>query len=83
MTYLGSFFISILYLAGSNGPVMTDLGFIYLFIKTDILVLIAFLVWVSLPRIRIDKFVNLGWKYLLPLSVINLIYAGFFILYIR
>ncbi len=83
MIYLGSFFISILYLAGSNGPVTTDLGFIYLFIKTDILVLIAFLIWVSLPRIRIDKFVNLGWKYLLPLSVINLVYAGFFILYIR
>ncbi len=83
MVYLGSFFISILYLGGYNGPLTSDLGFIYLFIKTDILVLIAFLVWVSLPRIRIDKFVNLGWKYLLPLSVINLIYAGFFILYIR
>ncbi|MEM0133240.1 NADH-quinone oxidoreductase subunit H [Acidiplasma sp.] len=83
MVYLGSFFVSILYLGAYNGPASSDLGFIYLFIKTIILVLIAFLAWVSLPRIRVDKFVNLGWKYLLPISIINLVYAGLFVLYIR
>ena len=83
MVYLSSFLISILYLGGSNGPFDHYVGFIYLFIKTDILVLISFLIWVTLPRIRIDKFVNLGWKYLLPLSMINLVYAGLFVLYIR
>ena len=83
MVYLSSFLISILYLGGSNGPFDHYVGFLYLFIKTDILVLISFLIWVTLPRIRIDKFVNLGWKYLLPLSMINLVYAGLFVLYIR
>jgi NADH-quinone oxidoreductase subunit H len=83
MVYLSSFMISILYLGGSNGPFDHYVGFIYLFIKTIILVLISFLIWVALPRIRIDKFVNLGWKYLLPLSMINLVYAGLFVLYIR
>ncbi len=83
MVYLSSFLIATLYIGGANGPYDQYIGFVYLFIKTVILVLIAFLVWVALPRIRIDKFVNMGWKYLLPLSMINLVYAGLFVLYIR
>lgn len=83
MVYLSSFLIAVLYLGGANGPYDQYIGFVYLFIKTIILVLIAFLVWVTLPRIRIDKFVDMGWKYLLPLSMINLVYAGLFVLYIR
>lgn len=74
--FLGSMMISVLYLGGSNGPFTGDLGFIYLLIKTWILVIIAFTIWLTMPRIRIDKFVNFGWKYLLPASVINLILAG-------
>lgn len=73
---LGSMMVSVLYLGASNGPFTGDLGFIYLLIKTWILVLIAFTIWLSMPRIRIDKFVTFGWKYLLPASVINLIIAG-------
>ncbi len=83
MVYLSSFLISVLYLGGANGPYDNYVGFIYLMIKTIILVLISFLIWVAIPRIRIDKFVNLGWKYLLPLSMANLVYAGLFVLYIR
>ena len=83
MVYLTSFIIAILYLGGANGPFESYTGFFYLLIKTVILVLIAFVVWVTLPRIRIDRFVNLGWKYLLPLSMANLVYAGLFVLYIR
>jgi NADH-quinone oxidoreductase subunit H len=83
MVYLTSFLIAVLYLGGANGPFENYIGFVYLMIKTVILVLIAFLIWVTLPRIRIDKFVNLGWKYLLPISMINLVYAGLFVLYIR
>lgn len=74
--FLGSMMVSVLYLGAYNGPFTGDIGFIYLLIKTWILVLIAFTVWLSMPRIRIDKFVNLGWKFLLPASVINLILAG-------
>ncbi|MEM0139636.1 MAG: NADH-quinone oxidoreductase subunit NuoH [Ferroplasma sp.] len=83
MVYLSSFIISLLYLGGYNGFDSSRLGFIYLLIKTIVLVLISFLIWVTLPRMRIDKFVNFGWKYLLPLSMINLVYAGLFVLYIR
>lgn len=73
---LGSMIVSLLYLGGYNGPFSGDVGFIYFLIKTWILVLISFTVWLSMPRIRIDRFVNFGWKYLLPASIINLILAG-------
>ena len=74
--FLSSMMVSLLYLGGYNGPFSSDAGFIFLLIKTVILVLISFTVWLSVPRIRIDKFVNMGWKYLLPISIINLIIAG-------
>ena len=74
--FLGSMIVSILYLGAYNGPFSGDFGFIYLLIKSLILVILAFTIWLSVPRIRIDKFVNLGWKYLLPASVINLVIAG-------
>ncbi len=74
--FMSSLMVSLLYLGGYNGPFSSYVGFIYLLIKAVILVLIAFTVWLSVPRIRIDKFVNMGWKYLLPASIINLIIAG-------
>lgn len=74
--FLSSMIVSLLYLGGYNGPYSSYAGFIYLLIKAVILVLLSFTIWLSVPRIRIDKFVNLGWKYLLPASVINLIIAG-------
>lgn len=74
--FLSSMIVSLLYLGGYNGPFSSDVGFIYLVIKALILVLISFTIWLSIPRIRIDRFVNMGWKYLLPASIINLIIAG-------
>lgn len=74
--FLGSMIVSLLYLGGYNGPFSGDAGFVYLLIKAMILVIISFTIWLSVPRIRIDKFVNMGWKYLLPAAVINLVLAG-------
>ncbi|AAT43989.1 NADH-quinone oxidoreductase subunit NuoH [Picrophilus oshimae] len=82
MVFFASLLISLLYLGGYNGPLSGDLGLIYLLIKAFVLVMIFFLIWISLPRIRIDRFVNMGWKYLLPISIINLVYAGLITLYV-
>ena len=73
---LGSFVISLFYLGGFNGPMQSSLGFVWLVIKAMIMVFMAFTLWISMPRIRIDKFVNLGWKYLLPIAMINLVLSG-------
>ncbi|MCL5732284.1 MAG: NADH-quinone oxidoreductase subunit NuoH [Candidatus Thermoplasmatota archaeon] len=74
--FLGSMIVSLLYLGAYNGPFSGDAGFIYLFIKAMVLVILSFTIWLSVPRIRIDRFVNMGWKYLLPAAIINLVIAG-------
>jgi NADH-quinone oxidoreductase subunit H len=78
--FLGSMLISTIYLGGYNGPFIDYMGFIWLMIKTLILVVISLTIWLSMPRVRIDKFVNFGWKYLLPISFINLIITGIIVL---
>ncbi|MCL4346036.1 MAG: NADH-quinone oxidoreductase subunit NuoH [Candidatus Thermoplasmatota archaeon] len=78
--FLGSMILSTMYLGGYNGPFVDDLGFIWLLIKTMVIVVISLTIWLSMPRVRIDKFVTFGWKYLLPISFINLILTGFLVL---
>ena len=74
--FFASLLTSLLYLGGFNGPLSQDLGFVWLLIKGVILTIIFFTVWLAMPRIRIDRLVNSGWKYLLPIAFINLILAG-------
>lgn len=74
--FLGSLVLSTFYLGGYHGPFGTTIGWFWLMIKSLVLVFIFFTVWLSMPRMRVDRFVNLGWKYLLPISFINLIISG-------
>ena len=51
-----------------------------LFLK--IVAFIFFFMWVrwTLPRFRYDQLMNLGWKVLIPLSLINMLVTGFVVL---
>jgi NADH-quinone oxidoreductase subunit H len=69
-----SVLIAILYFGGWMGPLF-DSPF-WLALKT--LVIMLFLMWVraSVVRIRIDQMVSFGWKFLIPLSLLNILIAG-------
>ncbi|MGC4040683.1 MAG: NADH-quinone oxidoreductase subunit NuoH [Flavobacterium sp.] len=86
--FISSTIIAILYFGGYNYPGMqwmvenvgvntaNILGIGVLFVK--ICFFIFFYMWVrwTIPRFRYDQLMNLGWKILIPLSIINIMITG-------
>jgi len=67
-----------LFLGGWNGPWLPDsLKFLWYFAKLG--ALIFFFMWVrwTFPRLRYDQLMHLGWKVLLPVSLLNVVVTGF------
>jgi NADH-quinone oxidoreductase subunit H len=63
-----------LFLGGWNGPWLPEnLKFIWFFAK--LAVLLFFFIWVrwTYPRLRYDQLMNLGWKVLLPVALLNVV----------
>ncbi|MCJ7606757.1 MAG: NADH-quinone oxidoreductase subunit NuoH [Thermoplasmata archaeon] len=72
--YAGGALVTALFLGGWQGPsILPDE--IWFLIKAYIVFCVF--VWMrwSLPRIRVDQILNLGWKRLLPLALVNLMIA--------
>lgn len=84
--FISSAVISTLFLGGYDIPFVdqagaTDLwtnvfGTLALFGK--IILFIFFFMWVrwTLPRFRFDQLMNLGWKTLIPLAIVNILITG-------
>jgi NADH-quinone oxidoreductase subunit H len=85
--FVSSAVIATLYFGGYNMPFIgrwfpegtlafTILGFVFMFAK--IVFFIFLFMWVrwTLPRFRYDQLMNLGWKILIPLSILNIIITG-------
>jgi NADH-quinone oxidoreductase subunit H len=66
---------TIFFLGGWYGPFVDRipiLGLAYFLIKVAVMLFVIVWVRVSLPRIRYDKLMHFCWKFLLPLSLLNL-----------
>jgi NADH-quinone oxidoreductase subunit H len=87
---LGSFLVALLFLGGWNVPAFvannTLLGLIaptgFLLLKTVLVLMTIIGMRWAVPRFRIDQVVNMSWKKLLPLSLLNLVWAVFLGLYL-
>ncbi|MBX3085318.1 MAG: NADH-quinone oxidoreductase subunit NuoH [Anaerolineae bacterium] len=71
---------AVLFLGGWRGPgadlggiAGALLGFSYLFIKTMIVYFVIMLIRNTVPRLRIDHMMSFNWKFLVPLSMVNLL----------
>ncbi len=53
--------------------IMAAIGIAMTILKAYFLVFIAILMRWTVPRVRIDQLLNLGWKFLLPVSLVNLL----------
>ncbi len=68
--------MAIFFLGGWTGPLAVRwpiLGVFYFYGKTFFIYLVISWIRLSLPRIRIDEMLNLNWRFLIPVSFINLI----------
>lgn len=87
MFYLGEYasafalscIITTVFLSGWKGPVLPP--FLWFFIKTFIV--FGLIIWLraTLPRIRIDQLMAFAWRYMLPLSLINIFIVALEVLF--
>jgi NADH:ubiquinone oxidoreductase subunit H len=61
-------------LIGATVPAWT--GPLWFVLKVFVFSIFVIIVWFTLPRIRVDQYLNWGWKVLFPLSVLNLVIAA-------
>ena len=72
-----------LFLSGWSGPVSNYLGWVWFLMKIGVLAFIFSWVRATFPRLRIDQLLAFAWKFLLPLSIINLFATALEIFFLR
>ena len=65
--------IATLFFAGWSGPLAGYLGWLWFLLKTGVAVFLFIWIRATYPRLRIDQIMAFSWKFLLPLSLINLV----------
>lgn len=84
--YLGVTLISALivtmFFGGWLGPSFLPPAF-WFFIKTALFICSFILIRASLPRPRYDQLMEMGWKLLLPLVLINILVTGAILIYVH
>jgi NADH-quinone oxidoreductase subunit H len=89
MFYLGEYggaiiqsaLITTLFLAGWMGPFLPP--FLWFMIK--LFAVFGMIVWIraSWPRVRIDQLMAFAWKYMLPLSIVNLLIVALEVIWFK
>ena len=70
--------VAVLFLGGWRGPILPPP--LWLFIKIIFVALIMIWVRGTLPRLRYDQLMTLGWKVLIPAALLNIMVTGVFLL---
>ncbi len=77
---------AVIFLGGWWGPGVEQvpvLGFLYLGLKTAVVYLLALVIRSTVPRVRIDQLMTLNWKWLVPISVGNVMITAFLLQVIK
>lgn len=89
--FISSAVIATLYFGGFNMPFVSGLGLSHntlailgvVFFFAKIFFFIFLFMWVrwTIPRFRYDQLMNLGWKVMIPLSIVNVLLTGLVLLW--
>ncbi len=79
--YLGGWQIPFIEKIGLNPPLVLILQVASYFIKSA--AILFFFIWVrwSIPRFRYDQLMNIGWKVMFPLSLLNILWVALLIMF--
>jgi NADH-quinone oxidoreductase subunit H len=84
--YLGvtliSALIATMFFGGWLGPAFLP-PVVWFFLKTGLFIFLFILIRASLPRPRYDQLMELGWKVLLPLVLLNIMITGGILIYMN
>ena len=72
-----------LFLGGWSGPFSAYLGWAWFLLKIGVLAFIFSWVRATFPRLRIDQMLAFAWKFLLPLSIINMFAIALEVYFLR
>jgi len=80
MIMLGSL-LAVFFLGGWRGPLLPPV----LWFCGKVILVVFFMIWIraTLPRLRYDQLMHLGWKVLIPVALLNIVVTGGVILWIR
>lgn len=70
---------SVLFLAGPDGPFLP--GPIWMLLKMSLFLFVFIWMRATLPRVRFDQLMTLGWKFLLPVATLNLVVTAALVVY--
>lgn len=76
-TFSISAIVATAYLGGWQGPWLPS--WVWFFIKTYALIFVMMWFRGTLPRLRVDQLMGFAWKFLLPLTLVNLLVTGIWI----
>jgi NADH-quinone oxidoreductase subunit H len=69
--------VATLFLGGWDGPIMPEVfGPFYLLLKIGWFLVMMMWIRATIPRVRYDQLMFMGWKIFLPLSILNILLTG-------
>ncbi len=85
---LVSAMLTTLFLGGWHGPWLGEvmlfgidvLGWMWFWGKTFVFIMFFILLRAAIPRPRYDQLMSFGWKVLLPITIVNILVTGYFVL---
>jgi len=80
MIMLGSL-VAVFFLGGWRGPLLPPV----IWFSGKVILVIFVMIWIraTLPRLRYDQLMHLGWKLLIPVALLNIVVTGGVVLLIR
>jgi NADH-quinone oxidoreductase subunit H len=72
-----------LFFSGWSGPASNYIGWLWFLLKVGAVACVFIWVRATFPRLRIDQLLALAWKFLLPVSIINLFATALEVYFLR